>query len=113
MSASSSLMMVLGSCQEKKHHLLVSDTLMQLKRDVCTVREREGGREGEKERERDECYFFPQDILSLIAFGTPTIRDNALSLLLHYWPIPIPEFSQDSHFIYGGTCSIGIILNSF
>jgi hypothetical protein len=53
MSASSSLMMVLGSCQEKKHHLLISDTLMQLKRDVCTVREREGGREGERGGRRE------------------------------------------------------------
>ena len=54
-------MMVLGSCQEKKHHLLIADTLMQLKRDVCTVRE--GEREKEREREREMYvnffYFFP------------------------------------------------------
>ena len=60
MSASSSLMMVLGSCQEKKHHLLISDTLMQLKRDVCTVRERDGGKERERERDKVNVtlYFF-------------------------------------------------------
>ena len=102
MSASSSLMMVLGSCEEKKHHLLITDTLMQLKRNVCTVRRRER----ERKRERVSDYIFLQDILSLMAFGTPTIRENALNLLLHYWPIPIPEFSQDSHSIYGGETGV-------
>ena len=43
----------------------------------------------------------------MIAFGTPTIRQNALNILLHYWPIPIPEFLQDSHSIFAGidTCT--------
>ena len=39
LGTSSALMMVLESCKVTKHHLLIADTLMQLKRDVCTVRQ--------------------------------------------------------------------------
>jgi len=38
LGTSSALMMVLESCKATKHHLLITDTLMQLKRDICTVR---------------------------------------------------------------------------
>ena len=37
MSTSPALMMVLEGCKQTKLHLLMADTLMQLKRDVCTV----------------------------------------------------------------------------
>ncbi len=48
----------------------------------------------------------PQDILSAMAYGTPAIRQKALDLLLYYWPIPIPEFSQRSNSIYRGMVPI-------
>jgi hypothetical protein len=65
----STLMLVLETCTPR-HQLLMTDTLMFLKRDVCT------------------------DILSLIAHGTQTAVHNALKLLLHYWP-PSSEISHN------------------
>jgi hypothetical protein len=69
MSMSSTLMIVLESCTTR-HHLLTLDTLMYLKKDVCI------------------------DILSLIAYGTPSVGQSALKLLLHYWPLS-SEFSRN------------------
>ena len=71
----STLMLVLETCTPR-HQLLTTDTLMFLKRDVCT------------------------DILSLIAHGTQTAVHNALKLLLHYWP-PSSEISHNVS-PYGG-----------
>ena len=76
LSTSSTLMIVLDTCTPL-HHLLTLDTLMYLKKDVCT------------------------DILSLVAYGTPPVRESALKLLLHYWPLP-SDFSRNIYH-YGGT----------
>ena len=43
-----------------------------------------------------------QDILSVIAYGTPSIRRKALNLLLHYWPLPLPEVTHHASYTYGG-----------
>ena len=79
LSTSSTLMIVLDTCTPL-HHLLTLDTLMYLKKDVCT------------------------DILSLVAYGTPPVREGALKLLLHYWPLP-SDFSRNIYH-YGGTCTV-------
>jgi hypothetical protein len=64
----STLMIVLETCSTR-HHLLTTDTLVFLKKDVCT------------------------DILSLVAHGTPAVVQSALKLLLHYWP-PSSDFAR-------------------
>ena len=43
-----------------------------------------------------------QDILSVIAYGTPSVQQKALNLLLHYWPLPLPEFTHHASSTYGG-----------
>lgn len=95
LGTSSALMMVLEGCTATKHHLLIADTLMQLKRDVCTVRQLHFTpflhTLSHSHSHTHTLYTSPyssQDLLSIIAYGTPNVRQKALNLLLHYWPIP-------------------------
>uniref|UniRef100_A0A1X7UW71 Uncharacterized protein n=1 Tax=Amphimedon queenslandica TaxID=400682 RepID=A0A1X7UW71_AMPQE len=72
LSMSATLMLVFDnqSC-DLRHHMLIMTVFMMIKLNVCT------------------------DLLSVIAYGTPRARSNALRLLLHYWPL-----ASSQHFTY-------------
>ena len=48
-------------------------------------------------------YCCAQDMLSVIAYGTSSVRQRALNLILYYWPLPNPEFTHHPSTMFVGT----------